>query len=162
MGLINHFKGKVRWFKGAIFFTGLLAFMGCQGYLLPARIDLEQVDQKEYRVAVYEGLIGDPAVVFDVVEDDLDIELYSYRAREEGLRPSEGYVRWISGIGYFSAYEVKDRGGEVRGYLLISKNLRFTIRYSKKEERIRVEIEDPFEGDGIGPRLRRRGPERFK
>jgi hypothetical protein len=139
---------------------GILAFaftlIGCQKYLMPTKIEPVSIPDTTYEVTVHESHPLYYAVLFDIPDDGRDVDIfYTYFTDRVGLDTPENYIdRFNSRIRYYSTVQINDPDGTVRGYLMVSNFLDYSIYERSKGEtkRIIVMIDDP---NLAGPGIRR-------
>ena len=108
------------------------------------RIIADEIPDMEYNVYFYESYPGNMLAVFDIPDDDFRVFMYHtmYTRRATG-RPDhylEGF-RWKI-KGFKTAYELRDKRGQVRGYLMASRFLWY--QFMSYDDRLGVRVLDDY------------------
>jgi hypothetical protein len=100
-----------------------------------------------FEASVYRSCSAAPAAILDDPNDDvlLSPSIDKYRFKKQGLRPPQKYLKEFSWSPP-EIYRLQHREtGNVLGYLLISPELEWLVRYNKDKGEVRIWIEDPYE-----------------
>ncbi len=112
------------------------------------RIDLNDLPETPFEITVYRSATKGLAVILDEPRDRVLITVIreKHRAKKEGLKTFEGYLEefiWTPKV-----YRLVDKQDAlVLGYLLISPELKWLIRYDKDERKVNIWITDPYDVD---------------
>jgi len=148
--------------KKTLFFALVaLAFavVGCQPFIIPAKIDTASIPDRTYEVTVHESNPIYYAVLFDIPDDGKEVAMfYTYFTNRIGMDTPGKYIDHLDGLvkGY-RTLQINDEDGTVRGYLLLTNVLRYRIYSRRRGETVRiiVQLDDPnLNGGGIRRRRR--------
>jgi hypothetical protein len=112
-----------------------------------SRITTDEIPDRQYNVYLYKGYRpGYMLAVFDIPDDDFRVFMYHTMFTKRETGSPDGYVdyfRWRI-KGFKTAYELLDKTGKVRGYLMASRFLGY--QFLRSDERIGVRVRDYFGG----------------
>jgi len=119
------------------------------------RIGVDEVPDMEYTVYFYHGHRPSSLLaVFDIPDDDFRVFMYhTALTRRETGSPDRYIGQFQRRIkGFKTAYQIMDKSGEVRGYLMASRFVRYQFLSSENEIGVRVlDYSNRVEG-GAAPR----------
>ena len=111
------------------------------------RIDVSEIPDMEYTVYYYDGYHpSNMMVVLDIPDDGFRVFMYHTMFTRRGVGHPDRYIekfRWRI-KGFKTAYQILDRTGQVRGYLMSSRFLWY--QFLSFEDRIGVRVRDYFGG----------------
>ena len=133
--------------KALILASAGFAFVlaGCQGYQHTTRIDTIVLPDQIYNVTVHETQRIYYAVLFDIPDDGMEVAMfYTYATHRIGRDTPAKYVdRFATRVKGYRTFQISDREGVVRGYLMISNLLGHLVYERPVGERLIVQISDP-------------------
>ena len=123
-----------------------------------SRINADEIPDMEYPVYLYSGhRPGSLLAVFDIPDDDFRVFMYHTALVRRGTgRPNQYVEKFQKKIkGFKTAYALRDKGGEVRGYLMGSRFVRYQFLVSDDEIGVRVrDYSNKVENQGVPLRHR--------
>ena len=124
---------------------GLVLAVGCKSYAPTVRIDTMAIPDQTYQVTVHETQRLYYAVLFDIPDDGVDVDLfYTYATHIIGPDTPGVYLdRFTKSIKGYRTLQINDRDGNTRGYLVISNLLGYLVYEKPARERLIVQISDP-------------------
>ena len=121
----------------------------CRAQLLFPRVDVNNLPQTHFEATVYRSGSRGFAILLDEPNDGilLTVSRDKFRTRNECSSTPQRYLKEFSwGL---AVYRLQGREtGDVLGYLLITPELEWLVRYNKDRGEISVWIEDPTELGG--------------
>lgn len=133
---------------------GLLLSLGALACATLSQLSYQRISPVDlpdtlFEASVYRSSTAAPAAILDDPNDDvlLSPSIDKYRFKKQGLRPPQKYLKEFSCSP--EVYRLQHREtGNVLGYLLISPELEWLVRYNKDKGEVRVWIADPYENAG--------------
>jgi hypothetical protein len=107
-----------------------------------SRIEVDEIPDVEYTVYLYDGYGRDMLAVLDIPDDGFRVHMYHTAfTRVETGSPDPYIKRFQWRIkGFKTAYQIMDKSGQVRGYLMASRFLWY--QFLSFEDRIGVRVLD--------------------
>lgn len=123
----------------------LVLLWGCQTYqsrAIQVSIEASTIPDQAYEVTVYKRFLSNSyAILFDIPDDGKEVYMkYTSFTERIGKDSPRRYVgEFEKRIKFYKTIRIGDEDGTVRGYLMISGDLRYWV--NSAEERITVGIE---------------------
>ena len=133
---------KVLYALTSVFIMGT----ACRPQLLFPRVDINKLPQTHFEATVYRSGSRGFAILLDEPNDGvlLSVSRDKFRARNKGSSTPQRYLKEFNwGL---TGYRFQDKEtGDILGYLLITAELEWIVRYNRNRGEISVWIEEPSE-----------------